>query len=120
VTPRHGARHTVFTVAFTARDATAQPSGTTSRYLITATRNRATRSLSCTSSVSRDAGTAAVGQRVHVRLAGARRWCLGGYRATVVLQRQFVCTQPPGGPPVACPAIAFAPLDTGHVTFVVR
>lgn len=120
VAPKHGGRHTVFTVAFTAREATGQHDGATWRYEVRAVRQASKSPAGCTAAVIHDAGRAVVGQRVRVRLTGGRRWCTGHYRATVLLDRQIVCTQPPGKPPVACPAIAFAPQDTGHVTFVVR
>jgi hypothetical protein len=121
VSPRHGHGHTVFTVSFTARTATvAHASGTQARYIVMAVRRGTSTPTSCNAQVSRNASAAMAGARVRVRLRAARRWCVGHYRATVVLQRDVACTQPPTGPPVACPAIAFAPLDAGHVTFVVR
>jgi hypothetical protein len=123
VSPKHGGRRTVFTVSFTAREATAPASGTaeeSARYEVMAVRRGTSRPTTCTTTVTRDAGTATIGQRVRVRLVAPRPWCVGHYRATVVLQRQVVCTQTPGQPPVACPAIAFAPLDTGHAVFLVR
>jgi hypothetical protein len=120
VTPRHGGRHTTFTVSFTAREAAGQHDGATWRYEVMAVRRVSGRPASCTAAVTRDAMNVVVGQRIHVRLRPTRRWCAGAYRATVLLDRQVACVQPTGQPPVACPAIAFAPQDTGHVSFIVR
>jgi hypothetical protein len=120
VLPKHGRRHSVFAVSFTGRTATGASGDTTANYIVMAVRRGTSTPTSCNATLSRDAGTVAVGRRVRVRLVAPRRWCVGHYRATVMLNRQVNCTQPPNSPPVACPAIAFAPLDTGHVTFVVR
>jgi hypothetical protein len=120
VSPKHGGRHTAFTVSFTARTAAGGNGSVTASYIVMAVRHGTSTPTSCNATVSRDAGTTAVGQRVRVRLHAARRWCVGHYRATVVLNRQVNCQQPTGSPPVACPAIAFAPLDTGHAGFAVR
>ncbi len=120
VTPKHGGRHTAFTVTFTARETTGQHDGATWRYEIMAVRRGVGQPVTCTAAVTREARDVVAGQRVRVRLHPTRGWCVGAYRATVLLDRQVACTQPAGQPPVACPAIAFAPQDTGHVAFVVR
>jgi hypothetical protein len=119
VTPRRGGHRTVFTVTFTARDATGTHDGSTWAYLVDAVRSGSTAQTTCTPAVTRSGGTAVAGQHVHVRLVAPRPWCSGHYRATVLLNRQIACGQSPSTVPVACPAIAFAPLDTGHATFVV-
>ncbi len=120
VSPKHGRRHTVFVVSFTARTAAGAHGDTTARYVVMAVRRGTSTPTSCNATVSRDAGATAAGKRVRVGLHAARRWCLGHYRATVVLNRKVNCTQPPNSPPVACPAIAFAPINTGDTTFAVR
>ena len=115
VTPGTGARTAKFVIGFRAPNATGVSSGSTSRYVVSAT---ATAGHGCTSGVSAGVPPTQRGQYVRVTLkpGAGRRWCAERFHGRITEIVSLNCHPLT----TACPDFEAAPLTVATFTFRVR
>ncbi len=121
VRPSSGRRRTTFALTFTLRESPGQGNAFDVIYRVQVAALASTRP-SCTPALSPSIESGEVGTVAQVKLAPPEHgWCVGRYRATVLLQRSPYCPPPPveGKTEIACPLV-IEELATGHADFTVR
>jgi len=121
VSPGTGGPHTRFTLSFRTPVQTGPTGQPGSAQRSESVSVQATRHPGCVWSGEMAIPAAAAQQMVHVALtpahmsAGARAWCTGSFRGTVMESEHFACA-----PPHLCPMIAIRPQPIAQFTFTVK